>query len=106
VSKERIGIEVTKMMQHDPLSAIDLIDRLGLHSSIFSCSLHPPRHESLAAAQILSEIGKRYPLNETLWLAAALCPFRGLIVKAKKEVPAVSVVVSDGLKVKADRKRS
>lgn len=36
---------------------------------------------------------------EHVWLAAALQPYEGMMVVGKKEVPAVSVCVAEGLKV-------
>jgi tRNA nucleotidyltransferase (CCA-adding enzyme) len=103
VSRERVGIEVYKMMQHRPLRAITLIDELGLHSSIFPSEGDIPRHESLQTADILDHIRQRFGgADEILWLAATVSPFRGRTTQVKKkEVPTVSVVLSDGLKVSA-----
>nr|XP_031862773.1 uncharacterized protein CI109_001785 [Kwoniella shandongensis]KAA5529845.1 hypothetical protein CI109_001785 [Kwoniella shandongensis] len=99
VSKERIGIEVTKMLRPDPLRAMALIDSLALHSAIFHCEVDPPRHEAIASARILSEVSKRFISDDALWLATAATPFRDIKVKRKgKDTPAVSVVISEGLK--------
>jgi tRNA nucleotidyltransferase (CCA-adding enzyme) len=99
VSKERIGIEITKMMQKNPLHALALIDDLSLHSSIFTCDVDPPRHDALSTAQILQRVQERFREDEMLWLAAATSPFRNCVVRRRKEESAVSVVLSDGLKV-------
>jgi hypothetical protein len=68
---------------------------------MFTCDVDPPREDSLRCAEILSHLVGPFDTNdELLWLAAMLSPFRGLVCKTKKkEVPAVSVVLSDGLKV-------
>ena len=91
-------------MKHRPLRAISLIDSLGLHDSIFTSEFDPPRRDSIRCAEILSHLSKSFDTkDELLWLAAALSPFRGLVCHVKKkEVPAVSVVLSDGLKVGRD----
>jgi tRNA nucleotidyltransferase (CCA-adding enzyme) len=113
VSRERIGIEIGKMLSpsKDPLRALTLIDQLHLHSSIFTIPptpacpvpVSPPREDSLRSAQILSHVSQRKPFSEWidshLWLAAALEPFRGLTWKGKKEMHAVSAVISEDLKV-------
>lgn len=108
VSRERVGIETTKMLEKAPLRAMELIDELGLHSSIFVVpdqDVQPPhdRGEGLKATQILAaalEREGRWKGSEALWLAAAACPFRGAIASdKKKESPAAAVVVSEGLKV-------
>lgn len=106
VSKERIGIEMTKMLQKTPLAAMTLIEDLKLHASIFMTPVEPPhpRSDALAATQILTEVVARsngaLKASEPLWLAAAVCPFRDAIVPEKKPVPAVSWVISDCLKVR------
>ena len=89
------------MMKNRPLRAISLIDSLGLHDSIFTSEFDPPRQDSIKCAEILSHLSDSFDTkDELLWLAAALSPFRGLTCQVKKkEVPAVSVVLSDGLKV-------
>jgi tRNA nucleotidyltransferase (CCA-adding enzyme) len=88
-------------MKHRPLRAISLIHSLGLHNSIFTSEFDPPRQDSLRCAEILSNLSDSFDTkDEMLWLAAALSPFRGLMCQVKKkEVPAVSVVLSDSLKV-------
>lgn len=52
---------------------------------------------------VLQELLRRWgtPVEgvEHLWMGAALRPFDGEVVKGKKELPAVSVVVAEGLKV-------
>lgn len=89
------------MMQHRPLRAITLIDELELHGSIFTSDEDVSRHDSLRTAKILDHIQHRFGgADETLWLASVVSPFRGLMTKTKKkEVPTVSVILSDGLKV-------
>ncbi|KAL7424145.1 CCA tRNA nucleotidyltransferase, mitochondrial [Cryptotrichosporon argae] len=103
VSKERVGIELTKMTQHDPLRAFALIDALGLHPSMLPSPVapDPPRAAALTAAHVLTDVIRRFPGKGTdaLWLAAATVPFRDLVVRGKREVPAVSVVISEGLKL-------
>ena len=107
VSKERVGIEVTKMLQKRPLHALTVIKSLNLHSSIFTCDgLDPSREETLHAATILDRIAPSFSLPQAdliLWYGAALVPFDGAVCTGKKDLPAVSVVVAQGLKV---RKRS
>jgi hypothetical protein len=89
------------MMKHRPLRAISLIDSLGLHDSIFTSEFNPSRQDSLRCAEILSHLSDSFETrDEILWMGAALSPFRGLVCKQKKkEVPAISVVLSDSLKV-------
>jgi hypothetical protein len=88
-------------MKHRPLRAISLIDSLGLHDSIFTSEFNPPRQDALRCAEILSHLSDSFETrDEILWMGAALSPFRGLVCKQKKkEVPAISVVLSDSLKV-------
>lgn len=113
VSKERVGIETTKMLQKAPLRAMELIEGLGLHSSIFVVpdqDVSPPhsRAQGLAATQILTEVLKRegrFKGSEALWLAAAVCPFRGAAaMEKKKESTAVAVIIGDGLKLSNELK--
>ncbi|WRT67168.1 uncharacterized protein IL334_004134 [Kwoniella shivajii] len=99
VSKERIGIEVSKMVQKNPFKAMTLINDLGLHSHVFACDVNPPRESAYASAQILSALSSRFLVDEMLWLATAATPFSDMTVKRKgKELPAASVVISEGLK--------
>lgn len=98
VSKERVGIEIVKMLRHDPFRAISLVHEAGLHASIFTSSLDPPRDCAMATARILRHVSRTFPLDEMLWLAAWTSPFRGLVIKGKRELPAVSVLLADGLK--------
>lgn len=86
------------MLTKDPLLAIELIDRLGLHSSIFTTTVDPPRHEAIQAAQILQHLSNIWPVDEYLWFAAVLTPFQTMEVADKKPIPAVSAVISEGLK--------
>ncbi|KAK8869780.1 hypothetical protein IAR55_000348 [Kwoniella newhampshirensis] len=96
VSKERIGIEVTKMLHPDPLRAMSLIDSLGLHPSIFHCEVDPPRQEAFASAQILSHVSKIFVSDDALWLATAATPFRDVRVQRKgKDTPAVSALSTE-----------
>lgn len=116
VSKERVGIELSKMMapSKDPLRAISLIDELSLHSSIFvkpsSLEKDPSRGSALQAAQVLKLVSDVFAsqqqswtadlaVTDYHWFAAALVPFRGLIHEGKKPVPAASAVMADALKV-------
>ncbi|ORX39900.1 putative tRNA adenylyltransferase [Kockovaella imperatae] len=101
VSKERIGSETLKIMQKTPLRGLTLIDRLNLHSSIFTCAVDPPRSDALTAGMVLSAVLPRLKVepDEILWLAAALYPFRDLVVQGKKPTPAVASVIGEGLKL-------
>lgn len=100
VSKERIGIEVTKMVNKTPYEALDLILELDLHRSVFTCSVDPPRDEVRPHCEILKRLPDTHPYH---WLAAATTPFNGIQVplhgKKGKEVPAPAEVISTGLKV-------
>ena len=102
VSKERIGIEVIKILQKTPIRGLELIDTLHLHSSIFTCAVDPPRGQALVAANVLRAILSRMDVesDEYLWLAAALYPFRDLEVAGKKPTPAVTIAIGEGLKVR------
>lgn len=88
-------------MQHRPLHAITLIDELALHESIFVCDGDIPRYESSQTANILDHVQQYFGgADEMLWLAATVSPFRGrMSLVKKKEVPTVSAVLSEGLKV-------
>lgn len=99
VSKERIGIEVTKMMKHHPLRAIQLIYDHDLHSSIFQSPLNPPVDVALHAGQILDRVGADLFVDELLWLAATVAPFDGLTIIAKREQPAALVVLAEAIKL-------
>lgn len=108
VSKERVGIETTKMMQKNPLRSISLIDSLGLHESMFASPIPPPfpRSQAVAAAQVLSEVIEKGAGSgsDSLWLAAALCPYRGAKIQLKKEEPVVAVIISESLKLSTEAK--
>ncbi|WWD01331.1 hypothetical protein V866_008274 [Kwoniella sp. B9012] len=106
VSKERIGIEVTKMLKDDPFRAMSLIDNLGLHPYVFTCEVNPPRESAICSAQILRDlVNKGFHIDEILWLATAVTPFGDLTVKRKgKDVPAASIVISEGLKLSTETK--
>ncbi|OCF35478.1 tRNA adenylyltransferase [Kwoniella heveanensis CBS 569] len=107
VSKERIGIEVTKMLHNNPFKAMTLIDNLGLHSSVFHCEVDPPRASASASAQILSQLNGRFLVDETLWLATAATPFAGVNIKRKgKDLPAAAIVISEGLKLSTEVKNN
>ncbi|ODO11612.1 hypothetical protein I350_00394 [Cryptococcus amylolentus CBS 6273] len=107
VSKERIGIEMTKMIHKNPYRALELIHQLGLHPYVFHCDVNPPRHEAFAAAQILNALSDRKQLDEMLWLATAATPFRHLDVRRKgKSVPATAIVIGEGLKLSTEIKSS
>ncbi|WVF72182.1 hypothetical protein IAT40_006994 [Kwoniella sp. CBS 6097] len=105
VSKERIGIEITKMLHNNPMHAMTLIDNLGLHSSVFSCEVNPPRGSAFASAQILSQLKGRFLIDETLWLATATTPFADINIKRKgKDIPAAAIVIGEGLKLSTELK--
>lgn len=106
MSKERIGIEITKTLAKSPFLALELINHLDLHNSIFTCPGlpdDPPRTSAIQTTRVLRAVLERWrePVDgvETLWLGAALKPFKGHVVQGKKELPAVSVVLAEGLKV-------
>jgi len=99
VSKERIGIEVNKMLNKTPYLALTLISRLGLHASVFSTSLDPPRDQVQRYCDILRDVGKHFPTHVHHWFAAAVSPFDNATVTGKRTVPAVSHLITDGLKV-------
>lgn len=104
---------MTKSLLKSPLQALELIADLGLHSSIFTCPRLPEEQEPvrepafIRAARTLEAVRVRWegelaPTGmEHAWLAAALVPFEGFVVVGKKELPAVSVCVAEGLKVSA-----
>jgi tRNA nucleotidyltransferase (CCA-adding enzyme) len=103
VSKERIGIEITKMIQKTPYSALTLITQLGLQPAVFTCpglDSDPPRDEVEPHCEILHHLPEHgHEVHPYHWFAAATTPFQGKTVKVKKEVPAVAHVISEGLKV-------
>ena len=86
-------------MQENPLAALTLIDNLGLHASIFTCAVDPPRHDALVTARILHRVIQPDQEDEILWMAAATSPFRNLVIPGKRDTPAVSAVLANGLKV-------
>lgn len=53
----------------------------------------------LVLDEVLRRWGEKVDGVEHLWLGAALRPFDGEVVKGKKELPAVTVVIAEGLKV-------
>ncbi|WVQ71672.1 hypothetical protein IAR50_001212 [Cryptococcus sp. DSM 104548] len=107
VSKERIGIEMTKMIHKNPFRALELIHELGLHPYVFNCDQNPPRHEAFATAQILRALSDRKSVDEMLWLATAATPFRDMDVKRKgKSFPATAIVIGEGLKLSTEIKTS
>lgn len=111
VSRERVGIETYKMIEKNPLGSAELIDTLGLHSSIYMWPTEPPhpRTEAIAAARVLDALLKREDLVSTysvssplLWLAAAVSPYRGAITQFKsKDKPVVGVIIAESLKLSA-----
>lgn len=110
VSKERVGIEITKTLIKSPLLGLQLISDLGLHSSIFTCPglpSYPPRDSALRMGMVIDQVLRRWesPVEgvEHLWLAAALRPFDGEVVHGKKDLMAVQVVIAEGLKVSLPR---
>lgn len=94
-----MGIEVTKMLKGNPLASLELIESLDLYTSIFDCGIQVSGNDALATAQILSHLP--FETDAMLWFAAATSPFRDKTVKGKKDLPAVSVLISEGLKVSA-----
>ena len=88
-------------MQKTPFDGIALIDRLGLHGSMFACPNDTPRDTALSAAKVLCQVKSTLPaqLDEVLWLSALLFPFHDLVVPGKRPMPVVSVVLGEGLKV-------
>ncbi|KAL1406876.1 CCA tRNA nucleotidyltransferase, mitochondrial [Vanrija albida] len=113
VSRERVGIETYKMVEKNPLVSAELIDSLNLNSSIFMWPAAPPHppSEAIAAARVLDALLKRDELvsaapasasSPLLWLAAAVCPYRGAITQVKnKDKPVVAVIIADALKLSA-----
>ena len=105
VSKERVGIEVMKMINKTPALAMRLMARLGLLDSVFSCTgMKPTREEVMPYCEILEGLeAKGEVIHPWLWLAAATVPFDGFMVplqgKKGKEISAVADVISIGLKV-------
>jgi hypothetical protein len=99
VSKERIGIEVTKMLTKTPYSALSLLSRLSLHSAVFTSVEDPGRDQVQPYCDILQHLSRYHPIHPHHWFAAAVSPFDGLTVQGKRAVPAVAHVISDGLKV-------
>ena len=126
VSKERIGIEVDKMLksQH-PQEALINIDRVNLHDIIFNVpdqfeddvdGVQLPTTYSLIASEILQialYAPQKMGLNDVisnhvkddkllirrLWLAVALIPYFNMQVKEKKRiVKAPSFIVTNSLK--------
>ena len=126
VSKERIGIEVDKMLksQH-PQEALINIDRVNLHDIIFNVpdqfeddvdGVQLPTTYSLIASEILQialYAPQKMGLNDVisnhvkddkllirrLWLAVALIPYFNMHVKEKKRiVNAPSFIVTNSLK--------
>lgn len=90
------------MLAKRPLHSLSLIDSLGLHTSIFTCEHDPPRSDALRSAVILDRVAPHFECtapHDSLWFACALAPFRDSVIKGKRDVPAVSVVIAQGLKV-------
>lgn len=87
------------MIGKTPLRALSLIDELDLHSVIFPCEVNPSRQDALATAHILHRVLGDASGDELLWFAAYVSPFRDHIIKRKKEEPAISVILGEGLKV-------
>jgi tRNA nucleotidyltransferase (CCA-adding enzyme) len=99
VSRERFGIEVTKMMQKSPYRALQLITSLGLHSSIFVAPVDPLRGDVMQVCDILRTVVQHFEDDYILWYTAATCPFRDVVIHSKKDIPAASLVLGEGLKV-------
>lgn len=128
VSKERIGVELDKMLKGpDPLLALRLIHHLSLYHLLFSplASAGPPSaplpegagDQALLAGEILQDIlreGEQLgvphallsPLREDkaarkkLWLAVALSPLKGLTyTEKKKTLPLSDAVIRDSVKL-------
>lgn len=80
--------------------AADILQAL-LPSAELAAHLHPTFHSQLATSEVA---GKSKPRH--LWLACALVPCRGGIVKdRKKEIPLTEAVIREGIKVCANGNR-
>ncbi|KAK9894794.1 poly A polymerase C-terminal region-like protein [Cystobasidium minutum MCA 4210] len=124
VSKERIGVELEKMLRgRDPLLSLKMIVHLSLYNDLFSAlpsaqDASPLPEDApqraLAACQILANIENGSirlpeklltPLQDKtavkrLWLALYLEPLRGLTFTEKKKVlPLTDAVVRDSIKL-------
>lgn len=124
VSKERIGMELEKMLKGpDPFLALDLISHVSLYNDMFSAvpsaqDASPLPQDApqraLVACRLLSETQKGHiGLPETLmadlqdsvarrrlYLALFLDPLRGLTYTEKKKVlPLVETVIRDSIKL-------
>lgn len=93
VSRERIGIEVNKMLEKTPEKALRMINNLGLHRSVFASALDPPRGSVADYLDILPHLENVESLH---WLAAAVSPFDNLNTS---KLPATADVISNALKV-------
>ncbi|RKP15325.1 hypothetical protein BJ684DRAFT_14420 [Piptocephalis cylindrospora] len=123
ISRERIGVEVTKMLRGPgPTEALKLLHRAGLFPIVFEAAGVPiidPK-VSLDTATALYKIIQGSPEDakvllgmvgsgdaegagsweETIYLAAALWHLRGQDVsRGKKEISAASVVIKESLKL-------
>jgi tRNA nucleotidyltransferase (CCA-adding enzyme) len=109
VSRERVGIETTKMMHNNPVQSLELIEGLHLHSAMFAApvSAPHPHEQAVYAARILERVvarGAGEP-SDALWLAAAVCPYRGARVeRKKKDESVVSVIMAESLKLSTEQK--
>jgi tRNA nucleotidyltransferase (CCA-adding enzyme) len=106
-----VGIETTKMMHNNPVQSLELIESLHLHSSMFAAPISAPfpHDQAVFAAHILAKVLERGagPSSDMLWLAASVCPYRGVMIQMKKkEESAVAVIMSESLKTSTEIKLS
>ncbi|CAI2171978.1 5666_t:CDS:10 [Funneliformis geosporum] len=123
ISRERIGLEVDKMIKgHDPTCAINLIVNLGLYDIVFS----PPPQETIVSGKfvdtkiclntakilkwLISDESKDYDVHpkfrqldenekRKLYLAVCTLPYKDMVyTEKKKRHPACRFVVRERLK--------
>lgn len=70
VSRERIGIEITKMLDKAPKASLDHLMSLGLYSTVFGAGKQ--EQSVLDYAEILEHLDDVESIH---WLAAAVSPF-------------------------------
>ena len=121
ISRERVGIEVRKMLQgRHPHVALKLIDNLSLFDAIFTppieCPPILPTEYMPIAADIVAHIihrstGPCANLRKCVdskhdqyvaWLIAAVTPWKGYMFEGKdttKRIPGAATAVRDGLRM-------
>ncbi|KAF8849141.1 poly A polymerase C-terminal region-like protein [Acephala macrosclerotiorum] len=126
ISRERVGVEVEKMLKgSNPRSALQLIDRLGLYSTIFTNpTIHLSPSPSIENWSVVYDCLERLKINETPksiypslvrsddakylgWILAALAPWATVpepvpVKKGKLPLPLGAIVAREG--IKADNK--